>query len=82
MRYEVMEDDVCIGWSELEFGDPPMGVAHGRLYPSDLYKASRHAGANTKLRVRPAGSDEFLQPAAVLDTDTIEKEVRACLAGM
>jgi hypothetical protein len=64
MRYEVMEDDVCIGWSELEFGDPPMGVAHGRLYPSDLYQASRHAGANANLRVRPSGSDEFLQPAA------------------
>lgn len=64
LRYEVMDDERCIGWSELEFGDPPMGVAHGLLHPSDLYQASRHAGADTNLRVRPAGSDEYFQSGA------------------
>jgi hypothetical protein len=63
MRYEVLPGDTQIGWSELEFGDPPMGVAHGRFHPSDHYRSSSHAGSNTDLRARPEGSGEFFQPS-------------------
>ena len=63
MRYEVFSGEFCIGWSELEFGDPPMGVAHGRFYPSDLYLSSRHTGPDADLRARPEGSQDLFQPS-------------------
>lgn len=36
-RFEVYSNDVLIGWSELELGDPPMGVAFGKFLPSVDY---------------------------------------------
>ena len=63
MRYEVLSGDAIIGWSELECGDPPMGVAFGRFHPSNLYVPSRHSGPNCGLRVRPEGGDEFIEPS-------------------
>ncbi len=36
-RFEIYADNTLIGHSELEFGDPPMGVAFGRFYPTDAY---------------------------------------------
>ena len=57
MRFEVLSGDAIIGWSELELGDPPMGVAYGRFHPSDLYVSSVHAGPATGLRMRPDGGE-------------------------
>jgi hypothetical protein len=64
MRFDVLLGDALIGWSALEFGDPPTGVAYGRFYPSDLYVPSVHAGPAIGLRVRPEGGDEFFEQAA------------------
>src|SRR5262245_37185383 len=74
MRYEVLSREGRIGWSELEFGDPPMGVAHGRFHPSDLYRSSSHAGQNTDLRARPEGSDEFFQPTGGVFIEDLSSE--------
>jgi hypothetical protein len=74
MRYEVLSGDARIGWSELEFGDPPMGVAHGRFHPSDLYRASSHAGPNADLRARPEGSEQFFQPSAGVFIEDLSSE--------
>ena len=63
IRSYYVDGDLCIGWSELEFGDPPMGVAHGRLHPSEHYDSSLHAVAGADLRVRPVASNEYFQPA-------------------
>ena len=60
MRYEVFAGDTAIGWSELEMGDPPMGVAVGVLHPTSAYPAAL-AGGN--LRVRPEGG-QFFDPVA------------------
>ena len=68
MRFEVLSGDTRIGWSELEFGDPPMGVAHGRFYPSDFYRSSRHAGLDGDLRARPEGSEEFFKWQAEMES--------------
>ena len=38
-RFEVLSRGSIIGWSQLESGDPPMGVATGRLVPSQAYEA-------------------------------------------
>jgi hypothetical protein len=38
-RFEIYADGTHIGWSELEHGDPPMGVAHGRFFPAIAYSA-------------------------------------------
>ena len=37
-RFEVFADGLFVGWSELENGDPPMGVAYGRFFPTEAYK--------------------------------------------
>ncbi len=37
MRYEVYANQVAVGWSELEWGDPPMGVARGIFHPYASY---------------------------------------------
>jgi hypothetical protein len=37
-RFEVFADSNLVGYSELEWGDPPMGVAGGRLFPLSAYE--------------------------------------------
>jgi hypothetical protein len=59
MKFEVVHGDAVIGWTELENGDPPMGVAFGRMYPTAVYSLVRDA---VPLRVRPEGGT-FFQPA-------------------
>jgi hypothetical protein len=36
-RFEVLSGEIVIGQSELETGDPPMGVASGRFFPMSPY---------------------------------------------
>lgn len=38
-RFEVYSDSSLVGWSELELGDAPMGVAFGRFLPAPAYAA-------------------------------------------
>jgi len=38
-RFEVLANMTAIGYSELESGDPPMGVATGRFLPLLAYEA-------------------------------------------
>lgn len=38
-RFEILAGGVVIGHSELEHGDPPMGVATGRFFPLTAYEA-------------------------------------------
>jgi hypothetical protein len=38
-RFEVFSSTTAIGYSELEAGDPPMGVAGGRFIPLPAYEA-------------------------------------------
>jgi hypothetical protein len=58
MKFEVLAGDVVIGWSHLEYGDPPMGVAHGKLIVTSAYGATP---PNASLRVRPVG-EPFFEP--------------------
>ncbi|NNS07758.1 hypothetical protein [Erwinia sp. JH02] len=37
MTFEIRKEDKTIGFSELEFGDPPMGIVHGALRPTQFY---------------------------------------------
>lgn len=37
MIFEIRKEDQVIGVSELEFGDPPMGIVHGVLIPTQSY---------------------------------------------
>jgi hypothetical protein len=39
MRFEVKFGSEIIGFSELEGGDPPMGVASGRFVPTPTYRS-------------------------------------------
>lgn len=72
MRYEVLAGDVVIGWSELETGDPPMGVASGVLHPNEFYdRALAVAGG---LRVRPEGGELF-EPVAGVQIEDYSREL-------
>ena len=41
MRFNIYSGDSLIGWSALEHGDPPMGMASGTLHPSGSYSEVR-----------------------------------------
>ena len=46
-RFEVLADSVPIGHTDLEVGDPPMGVASGKLIPLPAYaKVQSHIVAS------------------------------------
>lgn len=40
-EFSIYSGEALIGWSELEFGDPPMGVAFGKFIPAPDYEAIR-----------------------------------------
>jgi hypothetical protein len=40
-RFELYSGAALIGWSNLESGDPPMGVAFGTFVPSPAFDAMR-----------------------------------------
>ena len=40
-RFEILAETTVIGHSDLEKGDPPMGVAGGRFFPLPAYEAIR-----------------------------------------
>lgn len=37
-QFHIYSKEVLVGWSELELGDPPMGVAFGRFIPAQSYE--------------------------------------------
>jgi hypothetical protein len=46
MKFSIYSNNVLVGHSELEFGDPPMGVAFGKFEPSDAYANIRQDCSN------------------------------------
>ena len=38
MKFNLYAGDECVGWSELPWADPPMGVVSGPFQPNDNYK--------------------------------------------
>lgn len=40
-NFEVFHGETLVGWSALENGDPPMGVAFGRFFPAEGYSGIR-----------------------------------------
>jgi hypothetical protein len=36
-RFEIYSNELLVGWSELELGDAPMGVAFGKFVPAPGY---------------------------------------------
>ena len=73
MRFEVLVDNVVVGWTELESGDPPMGVALGRLHPNDAYA---RVTSGSSFRVRTGGG-EFLEPSAGVHVEDCSAELGA-----
>jgi hypothetical protein len=65
MKFEVVADEVVIGWSELEQGDPPMGVAFGRMHPTPAYSTMSSKGSLPQLRVRPEGAPSLVLSGGV-----------------
>ncbi len=66
-RFEVYGGDALIGWTDLESGDAPMGVALGRLVPSPAYAAfaaSRTSEPPPVVTIRLTGG-EYLTPHLV-----------------
>ena len=67
-----------IGWSELELGDPPMGVAFGRFHPSKHYSPP-HASIEVRtpdgLEMKASGGVCILDGSDVLGLEAIEVSV-------
>ena len=42
MRFAVFAGDTLVGHSALELGDPPMGLAFGRLFPTEDHRLIQH----------------------------------------
>ncbi|MBE5314752.1 MAG: hypothetical protein H4O13_05040 [Xanthomonadales bacterium] len=64
-----------IGWSELELGDPPMGVALGRFHPSEHYSPPHTAievRTPSGLEVKASGGVCILDDSAALGPEAIE----------
>lgn len=74
MRFEMVTPEGTIGWSELEHGDPPKGLAYGRFHPTALYQASRHAGPDADLHARPEGSEEYFRPSGGVFIEDLSAE--------
>jgi hypothetical protein len=68
-RFEVFANTTAIGYSELEYGDPPMGVALGRFFPLPGYEAiqprvvAARAGLQTHLALTVRTADGHSIPA-------------------
>jgi hypothetical protein len=91
-RFAVYCDSILVGLSELESGDPPMGVAFGRFIPAPAYSeiqpaiiaASEHDGVAPVLVVREVGGDELRSTGGVfirdfgVGDDEIELTVPRC----
>lgn len=64
-RFEVFSDGQHIGWSDLELGDPPMGVAFGVFVPGPGYSSiqelvktcAQHDQSHFNFIVRIAGGE-------------------------
>jgi len=90
-RFEVSAGSILVGYSELERGDPPMGVAEGRFFPSPAYgtiqtavvAAREGSQAHLTLVVRTAdgrelpaqGGIRIIDYSAELGIEEIEIEV-------
>jgi hypothetical protein len=40
--YEIKDGENQIGTTKFEFGDPPMGLVHGELEPSEIYCSNKN----------------------------------------
>lgn len=88
-RFSIYSGPLLVGWSELEAGDPPMGVASGKFIPAAGYAdiqafASSSVGDKSGLRLTVRRDEEELQAqggvhitdySAELGADGLEVEV-------
>jgi hypothetical protein len=73
VKFEVLANRVLVGYSDLEFGDPPMGVAHGVMRATEGYgefraRVTAAAGGSVvgiELEVRSAGTEKYLSCVGV-----------------
>jgi hypothetical protein len=73
-RFDIYSKELLIGWSELELGDAPMGVAFGRFIPTPNYDDIR------PLVIASGGmTQEGLHLSARLPNDTPLKCVAVCI---
>jgi hypothetical protein len=94
MPYSVFADNTLIGHSDLEVGDPPMGVASGKLRPTPSYSTVRDdcisalaSGKWDRLNLSVRSEDGKSLPAQggvmILDAYEIEpSEVEVHVAGI
>ncbi len=90
-RFEVLADGLLVGHSDLELGDPPMGCAGGRFWPSPaavhlrpaLLAAREGSQAHLLITVRPIGGQvvsaqggvQILDYSAELGSEGLEIQV-------
>jgi hypothetical protein len=82
-RFEIYSRETLVGWTALERGDPPMGCAFGRFFPSSAYLEIRSAvvgvpeneQSSLHLSVRVAKTGELLKPVGGVSLIDISDEL-------
>ncbi|WP_409308914.1 hypothetical protein [Pectobacterium sp. B1J-3] len=70
MAFEIRKGNKIIGFSELEFGDPPMGFVHGAFKPTQFYSPNADK-TGCKLFIR--GTDEEIANDFIVIEDISEE---------
>jgi len=62
-RFSIYSGALLVGWSELEAGDPPMGVAEGRFIPAPGYASIQAlvVGSSSNLRLTARREEEEIK---------------------
>lgn len=82
-RFEIYADGSHIGWSDFEYGDPPMGVAFGRFIPTASYGAIQEkviaetASGQTSFRFQVKSPTRIWIEAVGVSISDYSKEVGA-----
>ncbi|WOE77433.1 hypothetical protein RZO07_19140 [Pseudomonas protegens] len=79
-RFEIFSNGQYIGWSDLEYGDPPMGVAFGVFVPGPGYSSiQEQVRASTQqdqrhfnFTVRMVGGEDIRASGAAIADDSAD----------
>ena len=80
-RFEILYDNVVIGTTSFELGDPPMGVAFGKFTPTSTYRRDDIAD-NNKLAARVAGTMIPSEGLGIEDAADESGEIEVTILGI
>ncbi len=80
-RFEILYDDIVIGTTSFEHGDPPMGVAFGRFTPTSAYRRDNITD-NDRLSARTVGKPIISEGVGIADAAVELSEIEVTILGI